>query len=743
MDVVCDRCKTEYEFDDALVSERGTTVKCTNCQNQFKIYRPTTDSTEGARSWTLRRPDGTVIPFDSLAVLQKWILEGRVSRTDEIARGSEPWKALGAIAELDTFFSSAEARQNSAAPKPLATATTPPAEAPSSPSRPSIDPVSGATARFPVSTPPTAPEPVRESAESPQDPFRTAPAGTPLPITRPATQRPTPITAADVRDAPSDEPHSPSSPAIESADDPPRRPIPTASRPLDDEDPPASAPRPSARPFKELQDVRDDSIDEDYQPVRPLSGSRGVLIGVTLGVALAGGAVFGAWRAGLFGSNPATPPTTQGAPSPNARQLDEARSLVRQFKRRSLEDAYEALTRALALAPDDPTILAARGEALAVWGELLRSRADDLEARARVAGADSAALRAEATLLRRESGERLERARADGTAASRGLARLTDASRSVAERGLADIARISGDIPAARAHLDTARRTPTPETDLVAALLDRDAGAEAQAVEGLRAVVARSGGEVRARLVLARLLAAQGKAREAREELDAVLRTHADHEDARALQDALARNEPPMAARGASPATTGTDAGAAPPTPPAPQVSTAATGADDAGAARHHPDEEAGPRDYRRLVDEGDRYQTEGRNVQARERFRQALALRANGTEALTGMGYVALDQRELSTAASYFRQALSTNRRYPEALIGLGETYASQGQYQQAVDTYNEYLQYFPSGPHANLARRQIEALQERLRPRQEPASPDPGGTSGASSPQGSAPGG
>ena len=38
MDVRCSRCGTEYDFDDALVSERGTTVKCTNCGHQFKVY---------------------------------------------------------------------------------------------------------------------------------------------------------------------------------------------------------------------------------------------------------------------------------------------------------------------------------------------------------------------------------------------------------------------------------------------------------------------------------------------------------------------------------------------------------------------------------------------------------------------------------------------------------------------------------------------------------------------------------
>ena len=40
MDVRCSRCATEYEFDDALISERGTTVKCTNCGFQFKIFPP-------------------------------------------------------------------------------------------------------------------------------------------------------------------------------------------------------------------------------------------------------------------------------------------------------------------------------------------------------------------------------------------------------------------------------------------------------------------------------------------------------------------------------------------------------------------------------------------------------------------------------------------------------------------------------------------------------------------------------
>ena len=56
MDVRCNRCGTEYEFDDALISERGTTVKCTNCGLQFKVY-PSHHS-GGPERWA-DAPDGS------------------------------------------------------------------------------------------------------------------------------------------------------------------------------------------------------------------------------------------------------------------------------------------------------------------------------------------------------------------------------------------------------------------------------------------------------------------------------------------------------------------------------------------------------------------------------------------------------------------------------------------------------------------------------------------------------------
>src|SRR5688500_8302900 len=110
MDVTCERCQTEYEFDETLISDRGTTVKCTHCGHLFKIHRKGTGPLPiggGSRVWTLRRGTGETLSVDRLATLQQWIMEGRVERTDQISRTGEVWKQLGAIAELATFFAAA------------------------------------------------------------------------------------------------------------------------------------------------------------------------------------------------------------------------------------------------------------------------------------------------------------------------------------------------------------------------------------------------------------------------------------------------------------------------------------------------------------------------------------------------------------------------------------------------------------------------------------------------------------
>ena len=48
MDVKCEQCGTEYEFDDSRVTETGINVKCTHCGHIFRVARPRLSTGEHA-----------------------------------------------------------------------------------------------------------------------------------------------------------------------------------------------------------------------------------------------------------------------------------------------------------------------------------------------------------------------------------------------------------------------------------------------------------------------------------------------------------------------------------------------------------------------------------------------------------------------------------------------------------------------------------------------------------------------
>ncbi|RZV51567.1 MAG: hypothetical protein EX268_14255, partial [Deltaproteobacteria bacterium] len=108
MDVTCERCATEYEFDETLLSGRGTSVKCTNCGYIFKVYpMSSADSDRTTSVWRLKLEDDSIDMIDSLRELQRRISSGELTPQNEIARGDEDWKPLGSIPELETFFQAA------------------------------------------------------------------------------------------------------------------------------------------------------------------------------------------------------------------------------------------------------------------------------------------------------------------------------------------------------------------------------------------------------------------------------------------------------------------------------------------------------------------------------------------------------------------------------------------------------------------------------------------------------------
>ena len=132
MKVTCSRCGTEYNFDDSKVNaEEGVKVKCTRCDNVFRVRKKAYAITEPessvavtggaiiapmedvssptytgatARQWMIRRATGETMEFKEMTTLQRWIVERRVSASDEISHNGVKWKRLGAIPELAPFF---------------------------------------------------------------------------------------------------------------------------------------------------------------------------------------------------------------------------------------------------------------------------------------------------------------------------------------------------------------------------------------------------------------------------------------------------------------------------------------------------------------------------------------------------------------------------------------------------------------------------------------------------------------
>ncbi|MCC6521102.1 MAG: zinc-ribbon domain-containing protein [Polyangiaceae bacterium] len=109
MDVICTRCQTRYDFDDALVSSRGTTVKCTHCGHLFRVHRPA--GAGGFEAWHVRTADGRELVFDAMRDLQAAIAALEVGPDDVLIPGRGEPRRLGRLTELESFFAAAaEAR---------------------------------------------------------------------------------------------------------------------------------------------------------------------------------------------------------------------------------------------------------------------------------------------------------------------------------------------------------------------------------------------------------------------------------------------------------------------------------------------------------------------------------------------------------------------------------------------------------------------------------------------------------
>jgi predicted Zn finger-like uncharacterized protein len=108
MEVRCERCDARYSVDDGLVDEAGLAVRCSKCGNVFRAHRP-------ARGLRVRNRAGDVFPLPDAAVLQRWVVEGRVAREDEVSSEGGPWIKAGDMKDLAPFYAVLDQARRAAA----------------------------------------------------------------------------------------------------------------------------------------------------------------------------------------------------------------------------------------------------------------------------------------------------------------------------------------------------------------------------------------------------------------------------------------------------------------------------------------------------------------------------------------------------------------------------------------------------------------------------------------------------
>lgn len=735
MDVTCDKCRTEYEFDDSLISESGTTVKCTNCGHLFRIYKPGTPESKRRPAWLLKQPDGSVYTFERMTTLQRWIAEGKVTRDDQVSRDGEGWQSLGTMNDLAPFFESAKSNLESHGDE-LSWGDDGPTIRRPSPRTP--------TAGVKVS-PPRAPAPIGvhppPKAPPPDAHFK------PAPLKVPEHSPPPPAAAAAAPAAAVAAPASLEEPVATLANTEAAAPA-LAEPAADGQWTEGALLKESSPAWTESQEVegeddpewgegRISSIgikvteeEEEEEGSKPLKKVLKVGVPVVLALAaLATGVVY-LVRPEVF-SHLANEIVTSDE---NIEGDSQAYLRGREFFLLDTTKGFRQADREYHRAPSgDGLIQAGLAEVYSTWAQYYLDEVADYQLRASKAEPTRAsALMGKAELRQKEYQEKLQQSRRFVDAA---LKLAPDTAE--AHRAAADYNRLAGEVDRAQEHiseaLEHARRQPgvLPETEYVEALVGLASNGDLDAaIAELREVTEQNGKLLRCQFRLARLLGAAGEHDEARARLKKVVALNEEHERARDLLDDMQQETPPMLAVTSMAdldraLTGGLDAGVAAIDGGALEAGVALAAAADAGAGAEEadaattsnvedvPSEESFDAVVRRAAE----LQQNG-SREACPMFRRADRIRNGHPEVLVGLGYCATDTGNRSKAISLYRRALISNPTYGPALLALASAYRAQGSNRQALDHYERYLRAHPSGGQAGLARRNIARIEESLEP-------------------------
>ncbi len=677
MDVRCSRCGTEYEFDDALISERGTTVKCTNCGFQFKLF-PGVGKGVAPERWVVRTASGRELVYTSLRELQRGIADKKVSATDLLSRGKQPPRALASIAELEPLFQAAPTAGKPRAPERMQhtlQGVAPPAnsKAIKAPAVPEAPP---AAAAMPVTVAPVA------AAVAPPEAPKSAALTRPPPSTRPADFGPrttlpdgsgavvlsteTPATSVTSQTSPERLPESsrsslpltpraPSSSRLSAFDS--TLDVPTGLRA------PVSSPR--NLPPIEVESIRDSfkSYDELHSETAPDHGharsarSRWIAGVVVLGVlGLLGSTVGRRYLSRLTG-------TSDVKASSDARVAGFLSDGNRLLADGDFEGAKEQFDKATALADKDPAVLTA-------LARLETRRADVWWLRLRLIDPNSSDL-VQATY--RELGRRVGKAR---SAVDRAFAVSPEDPALL--RARVDALRLSGEGDKAREWLTPLSvNASLPENAYVLAALDlaEPTPLWPSVIDRLRTAASaeRDPGQARAALIYA--LSRAGRLSEAAAEFAKVDGRPKPHPLLEELRTFLQRAKNSLDdSPGAQLKIVTLDMSKLPKldTSPAPEATgDSRSRLSQAAAALHQGDLSRAAQLYDSVVDEQPR-----------------------NTEALSGLADIAEARHDSALAASLYERMLAENPVYLPALLASADQKWASGERASALTLYRRLLE-------------------------------------------------
>lgn len=665
MDVRCTRCQTEYELDDALVSDRGTMVKCTNCGLQFRV-QPQRGQAAGGERWIVRRADGSELSFGAISELQRAIANKQVHSDDLLSRDNQAFRSMGSIAELEPFFAAAQGRQSAPPPGDEGTPGAPAVAAPAVP----------AAAAVPSAVAAPGPNMVSRTliGISP-----TGGSGSVAPVPTPAGARPAGAKQGITLVGMTDSLPKPEMPPGQQLDDDelPTRPnqeVPT--RPVN------ALPElftPNALPglMGEVA-VRERSkggssnlpsvIVSDASSVvstqdTTVSGRPARLRWIFAFVLLGG--------IGLVAGTLGREYLNRMQPAPVPQQSDDSQrtsSMVQRgeqlFYQGDLEGAKAEFDKATALSEKDPV-------ALSFLARIESVRADTVWLKLRLLPAESP----EQSSTEQELSTRL--AKLDTAVA---LAKRATGSHPAVIRAELDALRIAGKLKEARELVPRLGAAAVePETNYVLGALDLadEAPSWPIVIERLAGASAVERGLGRARAALIYALVSAKRGSDARAELEKLTLEPPKHPLLPLLKAFVVRE-------------LGEEVSDAPSEPSAQPVGSAAPEPAPGGKIAPGVIPSSDPRV---LLQRAAAARRAGKGEQAEQYYHMALSKSPGNVEALTALGEMAAQRGDQPTAQRHFEEVLRANPHYLPALIGLADIKWAQGERGQAGELYQRVL--------------------------------------------------